>query len=165
MASTQAADSGWAYAVTVGACPHRPSGSGRAAGIVLAAFLLTAAVLAGCGGGTAGAQERPSARLVPPAEFETAIEEASRVTINVHVPDEGSISGTDLWIPFDEVAARENELPDPSTPLAVYCRSGRMSAIAVDELAGLGFADVVELEGGMIAWEEAGKPLLPPGTS
>jgi len=91
------------------------------------------------------------------------MEEPGRVTVNVHVPDEGSISGTDLWIPFDEVAARESELPDPSTPLAVYCRSGRMSAIAVETLARLGFTDVVELKGGMISWEEAGKPLLPPG--
>jgi len=93
------------------------------------------------------------------------MEEPGRVTVNVHVPDEGSISGTDLWIPFDEVAARKSELPDPATPLAVYCRSGRMSAIAAETLAGLGFADVVELEGGMIAWEGAGKALLPPGTS
>ncbi len=85
------------------------------------------------------------------------------MTINVHVPDEGSIAGTDLWIPFDQIAARRDELPSTSTPLAVYCRSGRMSAIAVEALAGLGYASIVELDGGMIAWQEAGRPLLPPG--
>ena len=139
--------------------------SGRAAGFVLAAFFLAGLVLSGCGGDAVGAEGTPSARLVAPAEFEAAMEEPGRVTVNVHVPDEGSISGTDLWIPFDEVAARKSELPDPATPLAVYCRGGRMSAIAAETLAGLGFADVVELEGGMIAWEGAGKALLPPGTS
>lgn len=68
------------------------------------------------------------------------------MTINVHVPDEGSIRGTDLWIPFDAVEARREELPPPATPLAVYCRSGRMSAIAVKTLARLGYGDVVELD-------------------
>lgn len=72
--------------------------------------------------------------------------------------------GTDLAIPFDQIAARKSELPALTTPLAVYCRSGRMSAIAVQTLSGLGYTDVVELEGGMIAWEAAGRPLLPPAS-
>ena len=115
-------------------------------------------LLAGCGGGGGVA---PS-RLVPPAEFASAVSQPGTVTINVHVPDEGSIEGTDLWIPFDVVEARREELPPATAPLAVYCRSGRMSAIAVETLAGLGYEDVVELDGGMVAWERSGRRLLPP---
>jgi rhodanese-related sulfurtransferase len=57
----------------------------------------------------------------------------------VHVPDEGSIAGTDVAIPFDEVRVRSAELPqDRDAPVAVYCKSGRMSAEAVATLRQLG---------------------------
>ena len=122
-------------------------------------FLAVAALLvSGCG----AIDDGSASRLVAPEEFAAAVSRPGVVTINVHVPDEGSIRGTDLWIPFDAVQARRDELPSPATPLAVYCRSGRMSAIAVETLARLGYEDVVELEGGMEAWERSGRRLLPP---
>ena len=126
-------------------------------------MLSTAGVLllAGCGGDVGGA---PSL-LVPPAEFAAAVSPVGTVTINVHVPDEGSIQGTDLSIPFDQIEGRSDELPDVGTPLAVYCRSGRMSAEAVETLRKLGYRDIVELRGGMIAWEADGRLLLPPKAS
>jgi rhodanese-related sulfurtransferase len=126
-----------------------------------AALAAVALVPSGCGGGST-AEESSPARLVGPEAFAAALEEPDRVSLNVHVPDEGSIEGTDLSIPFDEIEARRDELPDPATPIALYCRSGNMSATAARTLAELGFTDVVELEGGMIAWQEAGRPLLPP---
>lgn len=122
-----------------------------------------ALVLAGCGSSDRAAT-RASPRLVPPAEFEQALAEPDRLSINVHVPDEGSIEGTDLTIPFDQVKARQEELPDTSTPLAVYCRSGNMSADSVQVLDDLGYEDIVELDGGMVAWEASGRRLLPPGS-
>lgn len=128
--------------------------------VVATAALLAAVALAGCGsdGSTAA---KP--KLLAPAEFEQALSEPDRVSLNVHIPDEGSIEGTDLTIPFDQVEARQDELPDTSTPLAVYCRSGNMSADTVQVLDELGCEDVVELEGGMVAWEASGRTLLPPG--
>lgn len=84
------------------------------------------------------------------------------MTINVHVPDAGSIARTDLSIPFDRILQSTAKLPPRSTRLAVYCRSGRMSAIAVRTLHGLGYARVVELRGGMDAWRASGRRLLPP---
>ena len=127
--------------------------------MAVTALLAVAALLAaGCG----GAEEEPPARLVAPDGFAAAISEPGRVTINVHVPDEGSLQGTDLWIPFDTVDLRRDELPPPATPLAVYCRSGRMSALAVETLSRLGYDDIVELDGGMVAWERGGGQLLPP---
>ena len=41
-------------------------------------------------------------------------------------------------------------------PVLVYCRSGRRSAAAAARLAGEGFA-VFNLEGGILAWKEAGR--------
>ncbi|MFP5335742.1 MAG: rhodanese-like domain-containing protein, partial [Actinomycetes bacterium] len=89
-----------------------------------------------------------------PVEFAAAVDADDRFLLNVHTPDEGSIPGTDAAIPFDRLEDRAAELPaDPGTPLAVYCKTGRMSAEAVTTLATMGYRDLVELDGGMVAWE------------
>jgi rhodanese-related sulfurtransferase len=91
------------------------------------------------------------------------IDEPDRVTVNVHVPFEGDIVGTDLSIPFDQIRLQAGRLPaDRSAALAIYCRSGPMSAIAAESLHDLGYTDVVELRGGMKAWQADGRPLTGP---
>lgn len=103
------------------------------------------------------------AEQVAPGEFAAVVGDEDVVTVNVHVPDEGSIPGTDAAIPFDQITARVAELPkERSTPLAVYCRTGQMSAEAVQTLGDLGYTDVVELRGGMEAWTADGRELLTP---
>ena len=100
-------------------------------------------------------------RLVSPDEFATAIAESGRVTINVHVPFEGHIAGTDLSIPFDRIVEQADRLPaDRGVPIAIYCRTGPMSATAAETLRSLGYTDVVELKGGMKAWQASGRPLV-----
>lgn len=109
-----------------------------------------------CGGGST----KEASRLLEPSAFANAVAEPERVTINVHVPFEGSIEGTDLSIPYDRIARDSDQLPaDRGAQLAIYCKSGRMSAIAVTELERLGYRDVVELRGGMDAWTEQGLTL------
>lgn len=100
--------------------------------------------------------ETLSHRLVDPDAFDTALEQPNTVVINVHVPYEGEIEGTDLLMPFDEIDAAALP-PDRATPLAVYCRSDTMSAEAVVTLAGLGYTNIVELDGGMNAWRASGR--------
>ena len=135
----------------------------------LLALTLLGGGLVSCGddgdSANAGSGGKPTARsgslLVGPARFAAAIAEPGRVLVNVHTPPEGRIEGTDLAIPYDQLAARAGELPgDRGTPLAVYCRSGRMSAEAVPTLVRLGFRDIVELRGGMEAWVASGRSLL-----
>ena len=66
--------------------------------------------------------------------------------------DEGHIPGA-ILIPEYEIAARaENELPDKDQLILVYCRSGRRSKIAAEELVKLGYTNVKEF-GGIIDWE------------
>lgn len=100
------------------------------------------------------------ARLLAPDEFADAVAEPGRVTINVHVPFEGDIAGTDLSIRYDRVRAARDRLPATDTPLAIYCRSGSMSREAAHVLSAMGFRDVVELDGGMQAWSDEGRRLL-----
>ena len=63
-----------------------------------------------------------------------------------------------IHIPLGELPARLGELPDTDDTIAIVCRSGGRSGRAVQWLAQQGF-DVANVEGGMRAWEIAGKPL------
>lgn len=49
---------------------------------------------------------------------------------------------------------------DPKKPVLVYCRSGKRTIAAAKELRGAGFTTVSEMEGGITAWEKAGKPVV-----
>jgi len=55
--------------------------------------------------------------------------------------------------------ARFNEL-DPTECIVVYCRSGSRSASVVRFLAGQGFGNVLNLEGGILAWRKDVDPSL-----
>ena len=66
--------------------------------------------------------------------------------------DQGHIPGA-IMIPEYEIAVRaEKELPDKDQLILVYCRSGRRSKIAAEELVKLGYTNVKEF-GGIIDWE------------
>ena len=64
---------------------------------------------------------------------------------------EGHIQNA-ILIPEYEVAERaESELPEKDALILVYCRSGRRSKIASEELVKLGYTNVYEF-GGIIDW-------------
>ena len=66
--------------------------------------------------------------------------------------DQGHIPGA-ILIPEYEIADRaEKELTDKDQLILVYCRSGRRSKIAAEELVKLGYTNVKEF-GGIIDWE------------
>lgn len=80
---------------------------------------------------------------------------------NVHTPYEGEIENTDAFIPYDQITANLDKLPkDKNAKIVLYCRSGRMSAIAAGELANLGYTNVSHLAGGMIDWEKNGYAII-----
>ncbi len=80
--------------------------------------------------------------------------------INVHIPYEGEIEKTDLFIPYNEIEENMHKLPVyKDAKIFLYCRTDRMSIIVARMLVKLGYTNIWHLKGGMNAWRQAGYPL------
>ena len=65
--------------------------------------------------------------------------------------DEGHIPGA-ILIPYDEILEEaEGVLTDKDQLILVYCRSGRRSKLATEDLVKLGYTNIKEF-GGIIDW-------------
>jgi rhodanese-related sulfurtransferase len=56
----------------------------------------------------------------------------------------------------------ESEIPDKSTTMVLYCGGGYRSALAAQELQKMGYHNVISLDGGWRAWNQAGLPTEKP---
>ena len=98
---------------------------------------------------------------ITPDKLASMLDRKDFTLLNVKTPYIGEIAGTDLYIPYDQVAARVAELPtDKTSKIVVYCRSGHESAIAAQSLVDLGYTNIDNLDGGMAAWIDSGRPLV-----
>lgn len=61
-------------------------------------------------------------------------------------------------IPADDIDARAGSLPK-NKPLILVCGNGRASARAAAQFKSKGFEQVHTLNGGVIAWQQAGLPV------
>jgi rhodanese-related sulfurtransferase len=131
--------------------------------------LLLLCVLAACGGTTS-----TTATLDVPAEIDptdrpqvmdvvtvaSIKDDPDVVLIDVREPEEyaaGHIPGV-LLIPMGEVPQRLDEIPTDKTVIT-YCRSGNRSGQVMQFLQQQGYDNVHNMEGGIIAWEQAGRPV------
>jgi rhodanese-related sulfurtransferase len=98
---------------------------------------------------------------ITPDELAAMLESKDFLLINTHIPYEGEIEQTDLFLPFDQASEQLQDLPaDKNAKIVVYCRSDRMSRISVDEWVKAGYTNLYNLDGGFVAWEDAGYELL-----
>ena len=99
-------------------------------------------------------------RNITPAEF-VALAPRPRI-IDVREPDEftgqlGHVPGAEL-VPLATVFTAAQPW-DRDQPIVVACRSGARSARAASSLIALGFKNLMNLDGGMGAYVEAGFPV------
>jgi rhodanese-related sulfurtransferase len=98
---------------------------------------------------------------VSPDQLAAMLEHKDFTLLNVKKPYVGEIAGTDLYVPYDQLAARASELPaDKGSKILVYCRTGTTSKIAAQTLLDLGYTNVWNLDGGMEAWTASGRTLV-----
>ena len=96
-------------------------------------------------------------------EFEHAISDATVQLLDVRSQqeyDEGHLPGAYIIDVNDStfLSQVEGQL-SKDRPVAVYCRSGRRSASAARQLVKAGY-QVVNLDGGILAWKEQGKIVM-----
>ncbi len=100
---------------------------------------------------------------ISPAEAYLRLQARPEVVIvDVRQPVEtrsGTVPGAVL-IPLSEFGRRLDELPR-DRPILTICRSGHRSPLAARQLKQAGY-DVTDVDGGMMAWERAGLPIVPP---
>jgi rhodanese-related sulfurtransferase len=70
---------------------------------------------------------------------------------------EGHVAGSVL-VPLGTIAARVGDFPKDA-PVYVFCRSGNRSLQAAQVLVDAGYTDVRNVEGGIIAWNNARLPV------
>lgn len=101
-------------------------------------------------------QESSSVTLLTPQKFADKMTAPNAFVVDVHVPEQTHIPGTQAVIAYDQIQQNLDKLPtDKATPILVYCRSGSMSSQAARELTELGYTQVYDLEGGTNAYKES----------
>ena len=125
---------------------------------------VSALLLSACTGVTSlnkTAETENSYRVISVEQLKTMMENKDFLLVNVHIPYAGEIEGTDLFLPYNEIEHNLDKLPaDKNARIVAYCRSGMMSKTAAKTLVSLGYTEVIDVTGGMIAWENAGYQLI-----
>lgn len=128
-----------------------------------ALLFLVLLVIAGCAPATSAPEgsATSTSALVTVEELNAMLKNKDFTFINVHIPYDGEIPGTDAHIPYNEIEEHADQLPqDKEAKIVLYCRSGPMSAAASKTLVEMRYMNVTDVQGGMKAWKAAGYELL-----
>jgi rhodanese-related sulfurtransferase len=105
---------------------------------------------------------KDSIDVISIAEFEKMSSKKKNMVIDVRTPEEvaeghlaGAININFLGEGFSEEITKLNK----NKTYLLYCKSGNRTRKAADQMQKAGFKHVYMLEGGITAWNEAGKPV------
>lgn len=126
---------------------------------------MIAVALAALGIQLSSCAQNPHVRTVGVSEFEQALTADSTQLLDVRTAEEyaqGRIAGAlNIDIHRPDFMDRARAGLSKTRPVYVYCRSGRRSMTAAGKLAHEGF-QVINLDGGILAWTQARKPVTTP---
>jgi phage shock protein E len=123
-----------------------------------ATALILAAVI-GIGGLSACSGGSDAVTAVAPSDAVAVMAEPGVAVLDVRTPAEfatGHLAGAvNVDLEGGEFDQQIADLPKDTT-YVVYCRSGNRSGVATKQLAELGFTDVYDIQGGIVAWQAGG---------
>jgi rhodanese-related sulfurtransferase len=99
---------------------------------------------------------------VEPAKVKQLVDGGAQV-VDVRTAAEHGVSHIEgaTHIPIERLGEEAEQL-DRDRALIVYCRGGNRSAIAAEALRNSGW-DAHSIDGGLVAWKDAGLPIEPDG--
>ncbi len=117
----------------------------------------------------AGRSSAEGARRLSPAEVEAHLLARDATLIDIRESEEldehGWIAGS-VHVPRGLLESRADPTSpmhrpelDPQRLTIVHCAAGDRSALAIGTLESLGYLDVAELDGGIVAWKQADAPV------
>jgi cytochrome c oxidase subunit 2 len=85
------------------------------------------------------------------------------ILVDVNATEERHLAGTTDFIPFDTLKSNHDKLPkNKGKKILVYDRDGSTSLEAAEQLAGMGYTNIWNLDGGVLAWKKSGFPVSGP---
>ena len=89
-------------------------------------------------------------------EFDKILSTRNPFLVDVHIPEQKHLEGTDLVVPYNKIKENLSKFPeDKDALIIVYCRSGNMSIEAFEALVKAGYTQVKNLVGGINAYTES----------
>ena len=115
--------------------------------VLLASMLITACLFA----------KPDELTMLTPHELHQIMQKQDVFLVDVHVPEQRHIKGTDLFVPFHKIKENIDKFPkDKRTPIYLYCQGGPMGNAAAKTLFESGYKKIYNLQGGKDAWLVAG---------
>lgn len=105
--------------------------------------------------------EKDSINVISIAEFEKMSAKKKNLVVDVRTPEEvaeGHLPGSININFLGENFAQEIETLNKKKTYLLYCKSGNRTRKAADLMEKAGFKHVYMLDGGITAWNAAGKP-------
>lgn len=124
--------------------------------VFLFAFLLIGSVA------RAQTVEKDSINVITIAEFEKMSSKKKNLVVDVRTPEEvatGHLAGSVNLNFLGENFSQEISKLNKNKTYLLYCKSGNRTRKAADQMQKAGFKHVYMLQGGITAWNEAGKPV------
>ncbi|MFT7252239.1 MAG: rhodanese-related sulfurtransferase [Flavobacterium sp.] len=107
-------------------------------------------------------KQQEGVNLVDSNKFEEQMKESTSQIVDVRTSEEYTeghiVNAVNMDVTSDDFESKIVSL-DKEKPVMVYCKSGGRSAKAAAILRDNGFKQVYDLDGGMIGWNAASKPI------
>jgi phage shock protein E len=127
---------------------------------LVALLAIGAMLVAGC-----STTEGALTTVAPTEAAQVIAADADVVVLDIRTPEEYAAGIIEGAVNIDFYAAdfaTQLDTLDKDAHYVVYCRSGNRSGQAMSTFGGLGFAEVTEVDGGIVDWYAAGLPVVAP---